>query len=321
MFYYEVMRCALECSIEGKLRLPQSMTTTWFGDKSLSITLDEEGFASTIRLEGPVKADDAISMRVTPHPGRGPDFSSSGGLIIRAELQRELQLIESTLGVFCRISRIRWESATFIVIPETPEEEFQVQWNHLRVTRQHQDTTRSLSFEDITSVLHMGHHARELMATMSFFREADSDMRRFRYITSFFSFYFVLEGLYANGQFKTKQVCAEFEKSVILRQAIERALSLPMYSQPAPFSYILTIDDFLQQANQKRNVEGVIRMLVLTRGNLHHFANNPNRLSGTPLTHQRYEILASFTHDVCLNVLMREITDRFPSSGYSSTAA
>src|ERR1039457_856782 len=267
------MRCALECTIEGKLKLPGRIDTPWFENKRLVIELDKDGFASLIRLEGPVSEDDMISMLVIQEPGRPPHFQGAGGEKIRRELEHGLQIIESTLGVFLRISRIRWEYATSIAIPETPEEQQQIQWNNLRVMPELEDTTRTPTMEDFESMLHMGYHARDLATTMSFFREGDTDLRIFRFITAFFSFYFVLEGLYANGQFGGREVRAEFGKSAVLRSAIERALSLPLYSRPARFKEILTVNDFLGRVNKPRDVEGVIHMLVWVRGDLHHFVN------------------------------------------------
>src|SRR5580698_586184 len=136
------MRCALEASIEGKLRLPADMDTPWFNGKRLVIKRDSDGFASFIRIEGPISPDDIISMTVVQAPGMPPHFHGTGGVKIREDLENELKQIESTLGVFFRITRIRWEHATSIVIPETPEEAALIQWNNLRVMREEVERPR-----------------------------------------------------------------------------------------------------------------------------------------------------------------------------------
>ncbi|MBZ5678022.1 MAG: hypothetical protein LAP61_27575 [Acidobacteriia bacterium] len=287
----------------------------WFNGKRLTIQCDNEGFASKIRIEGAVAADDMIAKLVIQEPGKPLHFHSAGGNKIREELETELKLIESTLGVFFRIGRIRWEEAMSIAIPETPSEESQIQWNNLSVTREPDDPARAPTLEDLSVILHMGYHARDLATTMSFFREGDMDLRTHRYISAFFSFYFVLEGLYGNGQFGGKEVRAEFGKSVVLTDAIEHVLTLPGFRGPAKFKDVLSIDHLLKLVSKDRDVEGIIHMLVWTRGDLHHFVNNPKKLTGSPFTHRRYEPLASFAHDICLNVLMHEIQARFPTSG------
>jgi hypothetical protein len=259
-----------------------------------------------------------ISIKVLQQPGMPPHFHGTGGTKIREELVEELKQIESTLGVFFRITRIRWENAASIAIPENPEEETQIQWNNLKIVREQEVVIKEPTIEDFNVSLHMGYHARELATVMSFFREGDGDRRTFRYISAFYAFYFVIEGLYANGQSKNREVKLEFKKSKVLLDAIAHVLGLPLYSRPARLKGVLTIDDVLRTVKQERTVDGIIHMLVWLRGDLHHFVNNPKKLSGSPFTHHRYEVLASFLHDICLKVLMHEILARFPESGQSN---
>jgi hypothetical protein len=307
------MRYALECTVDARIRLPQDIDGEWFRGRRLVIKRDHEGFVSTIRIEGKVPDEDPIAMSVVQEPGKPTAFKSSGGGDIRRELQSELQLIESTLGLYCKLTRIRWEEATAIIIPESREEEQRIQWNNLRITRESPDNHVRISAEDFCTLLQLGNFARELVTTMSFFREGNIDLKTFRFITAFFSFYFILEGLYANGKSKNKEVCLEFAKSQLLRATIATTLQMPLYSggieKPGD---IFSIDQFLSLARKRRDVEGVIHMLVWVRGDLHHFVNNPNKLTGSPFTHHRYETLAWFIHDVCLQVLTTEITNRHP---------
>ena len=315
------MRCALETTIEGRLRLPSDLETAWFTGKRLTIKCDKEGFASLIRIEGRVSPDDMISMTVIQDPGLPPHFHGTGGVKIREDLENELKQLESTLGVFFGITRIRWEHATSIAIPETPEEAASIQWNNLKVMRVHRDERpKEPTVEDFSATLHMGYHARELATIMSFFREGDGDMRIFRYISAFYSFYFVIEGLFANGRFGNKEVRAEFKKSKVLTDAITHVLGLPLYSGPARIKGVVSIDEFLKLVKQGRNVDGIIHMITWVRGDVHHFVNSPKKLTASPFTHHRYEMLASFLHDICLHVLMNEILARFPQSGESKVS-
>jgi hypothetical protein len=312
------MRCALECSVEGKLRLPGDINTAWFNGKQLIIRRDTDGFATLIRIEGRVEPDDLISMEVIQEAGKPLHFKGRGGEKIREELENELQLLESTLGVFFHITRIRWEDAISIAIPETPEEAAQIQWNNFSVKRNSiEQPVREPTLEDFECTLHMGYHARSLATIMSFFREGSADLRTFRHISAFYSFYFVLEGLYANGKFGNKEVRAEFKKSKALLDAITHVLTLPLYIQPPQIKGVVTIDDFLRMVKQPRTVDGVIHMLTWVRGDVHHFVNNPKKLTASPFTHHCYELLASFAHDICLHVVMHEILSRFPKNGQS----
>jgi hypothetical protein len=52
------MRCALECPIEAKIKLPTDLDSRWFHGKRLTIRRDENGYAAVIRIEGKVAEDD-----------------------------------------------------------------------------------------------------------------------------------------------------------------------------------------------------------------------------------------------------------------------
>lgn len=273
------MRCALECPIEARIRLPQDIDGDWFDGKRLVIKRDTDGFASVIRIEGRVADDDKMSMLVRRTPDGLVHFEGQGGEKIRKELQADLQMIESTLGLYCKLSRVRWEYAESIAIPETPEEEHQIQWNNLKVMPSLSDDSTTISIQNLAILLQIGHFARELSTTMSFFREGNVDMRTFRYITAFFSFYFVIEGLYGNGRFHGREVRTEFLKSGVLKDSIEEVLRQPLYNRPPRIKDVLSLDDFLRIVNKRRDVDGVIHMLVWARGDLHHFVNNPDKLN------------------------------------------
>ena len=214
--------------------------------------------------------------------------------------------------MYCKVSRVRWESAASIAIPETPEEEGTIQWNNLKWLPPEPNDNVDISLEDFDTILQLGHFARDLSTTMSFFREGNLDMRTRRFITAFFSFYFVLEGLYANGQFHSKQVRTEFAKSVVLTKRIQDVLHFPAYNRPSRTNRMLSIDELLKLVNKPKTVEGIIHLLVWVRGDLHHFVNNPKKLTGSPLTHEKFETLAMFIHDIAVSVLSDEITARFP---------
>ena len=306
------MRCALECPIEAKIKLPTDLDSRWFDGKRLTIRRDENGYAAVIRIEGKVAEDDLITMKVEKLPNGMTHFNASGGTKIRGELEEQLKLIESTLGLFCKLSRVRWEYATSTAIPETPEEEQQIQWNSLRLDEAEENTEVSLTIEDFWTILHLGHFAGDLSVTMAFFREGNVDLRVRRYITAYISFYFVLEGLYANGQFGGKEVRAEFRKSTTLKNCIQEILPLPLYNKPARTRDVMSLDDFLSIVKKPKTVDGIIHLLIWLRGDLHHFVNNPKKLTGSPFTHKRYQIVAWFIHDICTSALRDQVISRFP---------
>lgn len=298
--------------MEARIKLNAPLDCNWFFGLRLTIDLSQDGYASTIRIEGKVDECDMIAMTVENTPAGVPHFNLSGGFQIQRTLVEELKVVESTLGLFCKLSRIRWEYATFIAIPETPEEERTVQWNRLRVTEPDEDTEVSYSSGNLWTLLQLGHFARDLSVTIAFFREGAGDLRSRRYISAYFSFYFVIEGLYANGQFGGKEVRAEFGKSKILMSSINEVLSFPLYSSSGDAQAALSLEDLLSIVKKPRTALGVIHLLVWLRGDLHHFVNRPKKMTGSPFTHARYRIAALLIHDICVSALREEVLSRFP---------
>jgi hypothetical protein len=320
------MRFALEASVEARIRLPRDIDEPWFHGKRLKITRDADGFIAKIRVEGPVEEQDMISNVVEQLPNGMLHFSGAGGVEAHRQLETELQLIESTLGLYFKLTRVRWEFAEAIAIPETEAENAAVQFNNFKISHVPPNAMREPTLADFYLFLQMGNCARDLASTMAFYREGMHDLDTMRFITAFFSFYFVMEGLYSNRKWRANEVTAEYLKSDVLTKSIETALAAPGFQRPRT-GLIYSIENFLQMANsaiasyaQKnplkqaraplaRDVAGVIEMIVWVRGELHHFGNKDGPV-GSPFTHQRYEMLATFMHDVCLQALNAEVLAR-----------
>jgi hypothetical protein len=56
----------------------------------------------------------------------------------------------------------------------------------------------------------------------------------------------------------------------------------------------------------------LIELLVRTRGNLHHFQNNPNREQGSPLVHDKYEGIAYLARQLAHAAIMELSRDISP---------
>lgn len=106
------------------------------------------------------------------------------------------------------------------------------------------------------------HKFSSLINPLAFFREGVNDFKTFRYINSFFNFYFVLEGLYGNGKTKNKDVAREFADSIefnnIIISEIERLKQEP--------EHWTKLNEMCRVRSKKINAKGIIHLLVLTRG-------------------------------------------------------
>src|SRR5580704_720907 len=105
------MRYALECPVESRISLKEDFHSNWFG-KLLSLSRDQEGIVNKIRLEAAVPPEDDLKHLVTVTGGRVTHIGARGSAKIHRQLETDLQSIESTLGYYFGLKRIRWELAT-----------------------------------------------------------------------------------------------------------------------------------------------------------------------------------------------------------------
>lgn len=127
------------------------------------------------------------------------------------------------------------------------------------------------------------HH---LATIESFWREGENEVHGGRFINAFYNFYFVLEGLYGNGQWNNDKLEAEFKGSNELKAWIDAYLAAPQSE-----AHIEQVHQLLPE--QKKLAlpthETLIELIIRTRNRLHHFSNDPKKPHGSPLNHDLYE--------------------------------
>jgi hypothetical protein len=304
------MRYALDCAVESKVVFRQKSTVSW-GKKTVYFERDDAtGILNRIRIEGPVADDDKITARIETLPNGMTRLNETGGGRVHRELVADLQSLESVFAYYYNLSRIHWESPTRIIIPETPEEEVQIEFNNTKYSHQPPDPTMEVDLDTFPMMVQFSLKCKHLASPLAFHREGGTDMKNMRYITAYFSYYFVLEGLYANGKWKSDAVKAEFKRSRILKNAIQQCID---HGFPKPsMGHIYTVESLLASKGKKVTPDNMIWLLVETRGDLHHFVNSPTKPSGTPFTHDRYEVLALIIGKISHLVLLEEIKKSLP---------
>jgi hypothetical protein len=306
------MKYRLACSVESFMRLPNPLGVNWCG-KEVTLIPNAEGWFSEIRIaaQAPDPALFSASVPVDPETQKGSLSIQLDGAL-HEELLSDLQTIESFLGYYFNLRRINWRDVWAEVICETPEEESRNQIKRWRATPEVFAIPSEYDTKRFQTVLSAAARCKDLTATLAFYRQGESDMGDMRFISAFFNFFFVLEGSYSNGKTKTRQVEHEFRRSKILRGAIEKALqqSLPkLWRQDRP-----DIAAMLKHINKPCDVDGIIHLLVWSRGDLHHFVSHPNILKGSPLTDDYYEALAALAGRICKIAIFDEVSARLATA-------
>jgi len=311
------MKFQLECEVDSLMKLPQPVLAEWDG-KQLMFTANDQGYLARVTITAPVKDPSAIRTSAANDPrNKTLVVTVSSELGLTEELLLDLQAVESTFGYFFNLRRISWRFAKVNIICEAPEEEAQVGVTNWLLKTEILDIPTEFDADRFHAALDGALKARDLASTMAFYREGLNDLRDLRYINAFFNFYFVLEGMYSGGKWKTDAVKSEFKKSKILGDAINRAIQ-----KGIPRPWRLDRPDVLKmldRVHKKLDVDGIVHLLVHTRGDLHHFAKDSKTLKTSPLSQDEYESLSRFSMEICRFALSEEMNARISTPIVSST--
>lgn len=284
------MKLRLECDVDSLIELPDDIDVNWFG-RQVYFKRDDKGVFSHIRIEGSLP-DYPNSSITYKQEGAGIRIDIDISHEHQSALLSDLQVIEGVFAFFEELSRIRWDTATMSLVPEASEEEKRATVYGIRIGPNPNRSVRRIPIERFEDLMAMSHACRDLSTVLAFFREGLNDLDTSRYISAFYNFYFVIEGLYGNRKTDNRAVKAEFKKSKLLRACIKQQI---LSGWPRPYREDLpTIDDMLKRVQKPADVDGIIHLLVFMRGDLHHFVNSPTKPTGSPLTQHNYASLALF---------------------------
>jgi hypothetical protein len=163
------------------------------------------------------------------------------------------------------------------------------------------------------SAIQAANDCPDLVVPLSFWREGVVAIDSYRNIQAFFNFYFVLEGLYGDGEYRKEKILPNFLKATALTSAVEEIIKAGFHH---PFRHDYpTIESILESTNRKSTPADILELLIIYRGKVHHWLD-ASRPAGTPLTDHEYESIAILAHDITQKALLTEITSRLkpPSS-------
>lgn len=138
-----------------------------------------------------------------------------------------------------------------------------------------------------------------------------NEYRSFRYINAFFNFYFFIEDLYGGGKTKNYHVEENFKRSIHIIEAIKDTIK--EFNEQLNLKRHQTIlIDFLELEKLTYTVEGIISLIVKTRGNLHHFSQKSTQKKGHPLNQRDFETMAYLLMSICIRALVKLLAGEMP---------
>ena len=219
---------------------------------------------------------------------------------------REFQELESTLAFCGGLRKINWNEAKDKLLFDTEEERQKAQIYGVQLMKDYPEQIISVTPEQLKQIVITKDKYTSLTIPKSFFREGKNDFTSLKYINAFYNFYFVLESLCGNGKTKNSQVEKEFKSSAHLRTFLDNFIENML---PKEQRHMDKITEMLKFRNKKLSVDSIIELIVKTRGDLHHFVNNPRKVQGTPFNHQEFETIAWIMLGVSVFVISQKIAE------------
>ncbi len=300
------MKFSIECKVESRIELPSKIIIKE-EEKEYIFIPDRKKLLSSIKIVTIVKNQEKF-YSIIKHT---PDEKVKHHMTIKKDsalfnsLIKEFQELESILAFNGNLKRIYWDEPKEELVCETQEEKQKVQVFGTRFTKNYPDPIRVMEDNTLKNIIKTKDKYSSLTIPKAFWREANNDFKAFRYINSFFNFYFILEGLYGNRKTRNNAVEKEFLDSKefcdFVNWMIESTKKEPRH--------LAKINQMLKLRNKKLDIEGIIHLLVSIRGDLHHFTDNPNKKQGTPFDHAEFETITWVSLGLATRAILQKILE------------
>ncbi len=310
------MKFGIVCEVEGKTHLENGATIQHGRLTYIFYVTDlVEGRLKQIRIISEV--DDPEKYFYDRSPVR-PDGSLTVDKGYEEHIYRnlveEMQRLESVLALAGNIKRVYWEKATFEYYPETTEEHARI--NILPpfffIHEMPVDDPVLIASAALVGLVQHTSTFKPLVVPMSFFRETKSEYSAGRYINSFFNSYFIIEGLFGNGKWRKEAIVKELTNSKIFSSFVQDLLNeTSSNSDRAEGMTKDQLESELKAINLPYTVDGLIKLIVETRGKLHHFSIESTQAQGTPFNHLDYKRIALIGLVLAGNALTHYLDEEF----------
>jgi len=221
----------------------------------LTLYPDESGFLHQVAIEAKTSTWETNTSTIPEEKTLQLVFKFDEQL--KEKLLADLRFVESALCMY-GVHALNWRNISVSLVPDTQQEADQLQVTSSQSAYKYENTPKQLKTHLLRDCF------RPLTVPLSFFREGEVLFRDFRYVSSFRSYYYILEGFYAGSTHRNQE--REFKKSKELIEAVRTALQ-----QLAGGDHEENIHALLDRYRKPRTAEGVLDLLVLLRHNIQHY--------------------------------------------------
>ena len=275
------MKCRYTFKIRGHIKVAKLRPIKVHG---WSFEFHQEGgLLSQLSVTVPANRPEDLPM-ITPNPSPGIKAHINVPAPLFLFVKREVRAIEALLSVF-GVHQIDLNRFKTKWIPESEEEKASININDFStdVAKADTESMPPLPFDLLARCVIAADEATDVEMQLAFFRKGIVDFYEERFIEAIYDFYFFLESMFGEGQFKKHGVEEAFKKSKPLREAIEKVMANPAANATHRQS---ELESFLKKYNGM-SVEKIVEHIVELRGFLHHHTAKRKDI-WHPEDHKRY---------------------------------
>ncbi len=281
------MKLKITCAVRSEVILQRRLEFEADG-KKFAFEVDGKGVWTAITITADIK--DPSKVRWGTEPVEGSLAPQQAPYRVVGEFEpglfegvvADVQCLESALSLYMPVRQIDWRYPEMEVLFEDGEARMLGHLGAARFSRG-RIPPQKIPEQTFVAVVGIGLRAHDITVVTSFWREGEDDWVAGEFINAFFNYYFVLEGLYGNKKTQNRHIEAEMLKSPGLLTQIDK-----FTHADHPVQHLKQLARMLR-VTKAPTASDLIRLLVSTRGKLHHFQNNSNREQGSPLAHDNYE--------------------------------
>lgn len=249
------MKLRLECDVNSQTMCDEILDIELENGHVLTLYPDQSGILHRIAIETSTSTWETSTSSVPEKKTHQVVFKVDEEL--KEALIADLRFAESALCMY-GVHALDWRCVKVTLVPEAPQEAEGLKVASSQLAFKYDDTPKPLKTHLLRDCF------RPLTVPLSFFREGEVLFRDFRYVSSFRSYYYILESFYAGGTHRNQE--REFKNSKELIEAVRTALQ-----QLAGGDHEANIHGLLDRYRKPRTAEGVLDLLVLLRHDIQHY--------------------------------------------------
>jgi hypothetical protein len=310
------MKFAVEFPVESTIRIGAETIAVTKEGKEYGFVPSEDGRLTAIRIT--IKVDpNKFSSTIQPTSGL-----AKAKVTIRAdnaivdELRADLQAIESTFSFLTgALKRVLWSREKLLYFPENEAERSSAHIPTFDSSTSYREEWIDLDEGKLANLLDAKARYLPLKVPMAWLREGLNDFERLRYVEAFNDFYFVVEDFYSGGKTAQKEVLKQMKASAELKQTAGWAADAAKNSG----RLLPRLEAMLNTEGLQLDANGLIELLVKTRGRTHHYTSKASGRYPDPFEQASYESIAWVAMGVAAKAIDCRV--RALDKGSSSNAA